>query len=1119
MVKFTFEGRSYNFTSGSTALSFARSEWPLKFGTHSSFIKQYEEAAFQERYPEGYTVSDPRTGKKRFVSPEEAYTRPEVKAALKTETTEDVTAIGIPPINGTKKTVPLTTVPPATITPAATTSSVASMKSFSFSSDDRLLSTVNRFELELSTLAKRESALNKVIESVGDIDALHEALQVRDKLKEYTKGLESTAGVNNTLITLYNQQIGAVKDDLAKNKIIHDDIVANKSSYTPESYAKHLEDWAQYTSSVKATLAGYANAVSGHQSNAQGIQAALTQSKTGRAEVTQWAKDKVVSLKEAMKPPVMEYSVTYTENGAQKVKTFTTEMEQLNFVSQQQNAQMQKANFSGTWNDYVKEVNSQKAYLSWLTAKGVIGIEGGEARLLKPPTVLTDEELNIAGKAGFDIPKLPLGASLSLYQWGKDTFPEKSFIGESVEAAASGLGQFLEVLWAPYRFVASIIPGEQPYEEGFRGVTPATMKYVEDLTPTQQAALDIGGLASTVGASYLAALPVGLAARGLTSLSTAISTKLKLASRLKISSPKAISTVKNFLATHPKALQAVMWAPMAGLEATVVYDKIQKGVPATEIIRDEAYKIASIYGGIKGFKAGYNIVPIQKWARLQKLIKIEEFDDPRRPGQKRALPTIDSKKIPQELADLLRIELDPITGKEIVVGPATEAGITRNVGRQYGNLLKDLAAGKAVTTDPINSIRGTILEYATPDQYASLLQRGLNIQTMSAQEIADLMMKELNWYAGSPWQQMLKNAEMEFLKSGGKTTIDVIAAFSERMPQDSGVLGLTKGRDLYNALISDGMGQQQALMYATEIMTAKTPTVLISIAAEAGLSQQATQNVVGAYLTYGASSGEGTALVQSLSKAGLTMQETKTVMPLLLQQYTAPATITQHVPNLSAKALAVVIPVLTQSSQRSLQKALPQLSTSVLVNVAPVLDKNVVAQIMPHLSHDALISVVPALNDEVLASIIPRLKPLDLSDSVSKLTESQIKIFVDLIPDLTLDQIAYTIPRLDVDQITLALQQMQFDVPTLTTAVANIPIGAIPFLPNFPRRVRDAMREKRSRSLDPYKVTFRQPHVRAEIHHVKARSFREALIVAWKLKRRREDPSEVEVEKLKAGLK
>jgi hypothetical protein len=226
--------------------------------------------------------------------------------------------------------------------------------------------------------------------------------------------------------------------------------------------------------------------------------------------------------------------------------------------------------------------------------------------LTRPVDQLTDAQVASLKSVGFNIPDEQEGLGKMIYEYGKEHFEPTSFLGKESQYYGAIVGDFTKALLAPYRLVASVIPGEQPLEH-LRDIDTQNLQYFQDLSPGQKAALGIGGGAATFAGSYLAFLPVGVTLQGASNLAGSVAKSLA-DKGIEVATPKLISTISSFIQANPKAAQALLWGSMAGYEAGTVYKEMQQGTKPEDIINSAAHDIGNLLGATAGIESGMSLL-------------------------------------------------------------------------------------------------------------------------------------------------------------------------------------------------------------------------------------------------------------------------------------------------------------------------------------------------------------------------------------------------------------------------------------------------------------------------------------------------------------------------------
>lgn len=288
--------------------------------------------------------------------------------------------------------------------------------------------------------------------------------------------------------------------------------------------------------------------------------------------------------------------------------------------------------------------------------------EHGKFTLTVSPEGMTSEQIKLANTAGFVLEDLPSGPSWKLYQWGEKTLKEGSPAQGQVQYWASMLGQFEKSATGLYRGIASVIPGEQPGEKGWKKITPEIAEKIEHLTPIEKGAYTLGGLGAAGLGAYVQMVPVGVAAAGVTTIAS------NIASGLGVTAPAAVAKIGETLATHPRLVQAALFAPVAGMEAKTVYTRHEKGDDLDDIVADVLMDAAEIVGGVAGLKAGMELPSnIRSWWTTRGMEKIPSEELWRRyTMESHQLPTYDTTSSATRLKEYK--DLSKILGGEEYLG-------------------------------------------------------------------------------------------------------------------------------------------------------------------------------------------------------------------------------------------------------------------------------------------------------------------------------------------------------------------------------------------------------------------------------------------------------------------
>jgi len=393
----------------------------------------------------------------------------------------------------------------------------------------------------------------------------------------------------------------------------------------------------------------------------------------------------------------------------------------------------------------------------------LVKVEGNNLVLAKPIDALSDTDIKYLRTLGMNVPSLPKGLSRQFYEmitgpidrqlellgmvpsgWVKgliDRFEaEKKQVGVSSALLGDFIEGFVSIVTEPYRLIVSLIPGEQPFEKGWRNITTRNLKYIDDYTPEQLRALNITGLAVTGLGAYLSGIPIGMSAKAIKNI---VQTYAPLYG---ITTPTKIRRLTNFLIRHPKAVQATILAPAAGLEVGNVLRQLYMGVNPEDILFDEARRLVKITGQMAGLKKGWNLTR-DKWAQINRYLDIQVKQTKYGPV---VTLTKKTKRIPKWLADLLKEEVDPVTGEIILVGKGTKGAFTQYMALKGGKWLQQLAQEGKISPSLLDRLKimftgkkpskamieSALVDYIGKKGLQKLRRFGVNYTRLSPEEIA-----------------------------------------------------------------------------------------------------------------------------------------------------------------------------------------------------------------------------------------------------------------------------------------------------------------------------------------------------------------------------------------------
>jgi len=322
-------------------------------------------------------------------------------------------------------------------------------------------------------------------------------------------------------------------------------------------------------------------------------------------------------------PKKGEYTVTVAKPFLDLTDTDLVKLGLLGFstekIRRKRREIMRKYGWKGSWDEFrirVIQETPKREVLDRLVKMGLVKEEDGVYVLTRSPEVMTEEQASLARQAGFDIPILPSGPSWRLYQALTEKVERlKSFVpswflppeykGKAEEKRAALTATVIEgltsAITSPYQFLASLIPGKQPFEEGYKRITPQTARQLLKLSEGEENVLTLGYTLGSLLGSYAVSVPIGAG------VSVANSAAAGIASKLGLTAPSAVRSIASTLAKHPKLLQAALWAPVVGEESHHVYQRYKAGASPDQILREMAPRIAYFIGTYYGLKHGYEL--------------------------------------------------------------------------------------------------------------------------------------------------------------------------------------------------------------------------------------------------------------------------------------------------------------------------------------------------------------------------------------------------------------------------------------------------------------------------------------------------------------------------------
>lgn len=488
-----------------------------------------------------------------------------------------------------------------------------------------------------------------------------------------------------------------------------------------------------------------------------------------------------------------------------------------------------------------QQQEQQQELFSKLEKANVITISGTTASLKKPANTLSDSEITELKKAGFNIPDLVKGPEQYLYELTQERYlkgggifdikglpriVQPGMLGRKIQAeiASVWLGDFLRAVVAPYNLAEMLLPEEalgiDLPQIDWRGPTSQTLKYYQDVPMAYQVALDVGSVVPSFLGSYISMVPVGFAAKALSPVALSIASKITSTGTMqnfKIIAPYIKSGLKEipgvtttaqlakgltkFIAAHPKVQMALVWAPMAGgMTGYDVITRLSKGEPIETILSAQVRNMAIFVGGAAGFSAGMKageglankldvLFDRKVWSQLKRKSITEEWMAP--DGTIKLRTVINSKDIPRQLRDILKTELDPATGKEVILAIDVTKSTPLPVLRQYEKHFWELAKTKTIS---VNEIKGAFTDIVGKSNSDLLLARGYDFTQMTPDEILSTITKDLG-------EKALKIGYNEAL---GQLKIAKSLANVKSMNANADALINILGKDGYRTLIDKG---------------------------------------------------------------------------------------------------------------------------------------------------------------------------------------------------------------------------------------------------------------------------------------------------------------------------
>lgn len=259
-----------------------------------------------------------------------------------------------------------------------------------------------------------------------------------------------------------------------------------------------------------------------------------------------------------------------------------------------------------------EEEKQRNKAIDSLLKSGLAKRVGNTITLTKDYRGFTDRQIKTAQQAGFNVSDEE-NLSFSILEYGEKNLKGRSKRLTEYASVVVGSGEkvYTDTIGAFVSFIQS-----KPNTKN-RSVTPETISYVRNLSKSDKIYLGIGAWGSEVLSNYGVMVPVGTALTGVFKGAASIARTSGL------KSPAAVSRIANEIAKHPKLAQAVLLAPIAGVEASEVYEQYKAGVPIDKILSNEALRVGNLYAQIKGLEAGFKLPgKVEQWWKTRNRIAI-----------------------------------------------------------------------------------------------------------------------------------------------------------------------------------------------------------------------------------------------------------------------------------------------------------------------------------------------------------------------------------------------------------------------------------------------------------------------------------------------------------------
>jgi len=702
----------------------------------------------------------------------------------------------------------------------------------------------------------------------------------------------------------------------------------------------------------------------------------------------------------------IKYKATITRDGVEETKWFDTEKELDTFIKAEQDKAMKAAGWTGTWDAFVKNQEEVKAGLDSLISQGVVKETAeGNYEITKYPTELTAAQKELAEKVGFNIEYST--------PWLEQKLPWLADIRKKAK-----LKEFKR-----YEDMT-----DREKEELFAAMAGSVQSVGKETLPdleTMLARLEYASIYGVEGALVGGALTAAIAAVNAAVPGVGLPISLALIGT-QLASLRTKEAQRRFLDHVKSNPEAFVSEAVGGILGSATTAKIIKTTAAKRTAAQKAQLTE-----IKKLMGIMEMSPEELKTSLknigltdQEIVGlVDELGGPYMRG------VFKSQKVPTELADILKTEVDPITGKEMVVGRLTRPGEVINVpaAQKYGgDLFTRLMNGEAIGPE---AVAETIMKELTPEQLGYLAAKGYDLPTMSlmtGQQLADVMWKELGPLG--PWANIPEGITR---MAGGE--MKVIGVVSPLTKTESEAL-LGKGQIFFNDMVSGGVPRQVALQI-TQIAMEKGPVAALVFATASDMLSEQGVSVVSNALAPLASSiltlaGKGSH-VSTLKELGLSDEEVLMVQSRLIESSSVKPVI-NSLKVLKDKSLKNYMATVNQDL---LLESIPKLDPNVIAKVAPNLDTSTVVKLAPKLDPKVLSSLAVSVSKEQLDDVLKSLTKKDLNDSLKKFDDKTLK---KIASELEIKSIEGILPKLDFDAMKKIFPKLDFDKKAIQNALAKM---------------------------------------------------------------------------------